>query len=222
MKKLGMIFVLAFLFFSCDNGNMDNESNKITITFVTNGGTKVAPLKIKPGEAFTLPTPEKEDADFEGWYVETELPEPFTVPVGWYVENGIALRGWYVDNKLLKPFTAETLSDDVTVYAKFVNHKKYRVIYYGNGHTSGEVPVDDNMYAEGDRFIPPEYSYVEPYIEKDGYVFYGWEVRGAVDIFPYQEIINGVGYADFPDSITFGKQDIECYVNWGLPQFLSN
>jgi PBP1b-binding outer membrane lipoprotein LpoB len=32
--------------------------------------------------------------------------------------------------------------------------KIYKVTYYGNGNTSGEVPVDDNLYAEGGiRFL---------------------------------------------------------------------
>jgi hypothetical protein len=71
--------------------------------------------------------------------------------------------------------------------------KFFTVTYHGNGHTSGEVPIDPNEYKEGDRIIvlpdmsqlglsfPWDLYKMENFIKKDGYTFMGW---GYFD-FPY-------------------------------------
>ncbi len=58
--------------------------NKHTISFETNGGSAVADVKVKDGEAFPAPTaPTKYAFDFGGWYCNPELTDPydFSTPV---------------------------------------------------------------------------------------------------------------------------------------------
>ncbi len=58
--------------------------NKHTITFETNGGTAVDPVKVKDGETFSAPTaPTKYAFNFAGWYCNPELTDPydFSTPV---------------------------------------------------------------------------------------------------------------------------------------------
>ena len=55
---------------------------RVTITFVTNGGSEISPAKIKKGTKYTLPTPTKEGLVFADWYYdenfETVCPEKIT------------------------------------------------------------------------------------------------------------------------------------------------
>ena len=50
---------------SCGGNN-----NKVTVTFVTNGGNEIAPITLKKGEKLTLPTAEKEGRVFADWYYD--------------------------------------------------------------------------------------------------------------------------------------------------------
>ena len=45
---------------------------KVTISFNSNGGDKIASIKIRKGHTTSLPTPKKENETFEGWYLEDE------------------------------------------------------------------------------------------------------------------------------------------------------
>lgn len=47
-------------------------SKKITITFDTDGGSKVESIEIKKGSTTTLPKPTKENYVFNGWYINDE------------------------------------------------------------------------------------------------------------------------------------------------------
>ena len=49
-------------------------ANKVTITFVTNGGTEIASIKAKAGEEITPPSdPVKEGYTFAGWYLNADF-----------------------------------------------------------------------------------------------------------------------------------------------------
>ena len=52
--------------------------NQYTITFVTNGGTAIAPITQDYGTALTLPTPAKEGYGFGGWYTDLNCTKQFT------------------------------------------------------------------------------------------------------------------------------------------------
>ncbi len=59
---LTMCFVGFMSACSCGKGN-----NKVTITFVANGGKEIAPITLKSGEKLTLPTAEKDGRVFVDW-----------------------------------------------------------------------------------------------------------------------------------------------------------
>jgi len=57
----------------------NNVVKKHTITFESNGGTAVEPVKVKDGEGFAAPTvPTKYAFEFGGWYCNPELTDPYT------------------------------------------------------------------------------------------------------------------------------------------------
>lgn len=58
-----IIFIISLICIA-----MAPKENKITISFDTDGGSKVDSLKVKKGEKVELPTTEKEGFTFEGWY----------------------------------------------------------------------------------------------------------------------------------------------------------
>ena len=82
MKKkiiIGVIILLViglsvgsyFIFFKDDKDNKptsNNKDEKITITFDSDGGTKVEDMKVKKGSSFQLPETTKEGYTFVGWY----------------------------------------------------------------------------------------------------------------------------------------------------------
>ena len=52
---------------------------KHTVSFETNGGSAVSPVKVKDGEGFSAPAaPTKYAFDFAGWYCNPELTDPYT------------------------------------------------------------------------------------------------------------------------------------------------
>ena len=53
---------------SCGGNN-----NKVTVTFVTNGGKEIAPVTLEKGEEFTLPEAEKEGLVFADWYYDEDF-----------------------------------------------------------------------------------------------------------------------------------------------------
>ena len=59
-----------------------------------------------------------------------------------------------------------------------INYGTFRVTYYGNGHTSGTVPIDNNSYPQGDRVTVRG----QGTLERDGYAFLGWKLNGAGNI----------------------------------------
>lgn len=51
----------------------DPEEKEWSITFDTNGGNKLDPVKVVDGKEITLPTPVKEGNDFDGWYSDKDF-----------------------------------------------------------------------------------------------------------------------------------------------------
>ena len=58
-----VIFIIALIFIA-----MSPKESKITISFDTDGGSKVDTIKVKKGEKVELPTTEKDGFTFAGWY----------------------------------------------------------------------------------------------------------------------------------------------------------
>lgn len=86
-KKMKKIFLLisiftVFLLVSCSG----SSSKKLTVKFDTQGGNKIADVLVLKLEKINLPTPQKENNTFDGWYTNTsytgdKLPSEYIVLV---------------------------------------------------------------------------------------------------------------------------------------------
>ena len=82
-----------------------------TVTFESNGGTKVDAIKVKSGSTITLPaSPSKDGFIFGGWYTDKE-----------------------VSTGLFSAITA--ITSDLTLYAKWNTESPYTVTFNSNGGT---------------------------------------------------------------------------------------
>ena len=94
LSILTMAIVLSFVFVACGT-DADKQGRQFTITFDTQGGSKIEPIKIKAGATITLPNnPTKEGYVFEGWYLSDALVEEFNI--------------------------TKTITGDITLYAKWI------------------------------------------------------------------------------------------------------
>lgn len=62
-----------------DNGSGGGEAVYYTLTFETNGGSAIDPMKAAAGSAIVAPAaPTKDDCNFAGWYTDAACTLPFT------------------------------------------------------------------------------------------------------------------------------------------------
>ena len=91
--------------------------NICTVTFVTNGGTAVNPVKVDYGKSLTAPAnPTKE---------------------------GYAFDRWFTDPTLTKPYGNTPITGDITLYAKW----KSMVYYSGSLTGEGTYNPEDGTYS---------------------------------------------------------------------------
>ena len=63
-----MLTTCAVCFMSaCSRGG---SNDRVTVTFVVNGGKEIAPITLEKGEELTLPTAEKDGRVFADWYYD--------------------------------------------------------------------------------------------------------------------------------------------------------
>lgn len=107
MKKKGLLYtliialVLSAIFGLTACG--DNNKEKYTIAFETNGGSTVESITVNKGDSVNLPNTTKDRYEFEGWFETAEF-------------NGKSISSPY------------TPSGNVTLYAKFTE-TKYNVTF---------------------------------------------------------------------------------------------
>ena len=76
-------------------GNTDVAlGNSVTVTFNTNGGQAIDPIKVVLGSTITAPQAQKDNAIFAGWYTDEALTTPF--------------------------YSSDPIMESLTVYAKYV------------------------------------------------------------------------------------------------------
>ncbi len=86
-----------------------DTASEYTVTFDTNGGTELAPQKVKFGDSVTKPAdPTKTDSTFDGWYTDEACTTAYTFD--------------------------QPVTGDITLYAKWVG-KGYTVTFDANGGT---------------------------------------------------------------------------------------
>jgi hypothetical protein len=90
----------------------------------------------------------------------------------------------------------------------------YRIIYHGEGHTSGEI-VNERLFAEGEGV-----TLSMNFFQKEGYGWDGWEVKNAARLEPpaHYNAVTGKWFSLNGEGAIFGKNDIDVYVIWGERQ----
>ncbi|MCR5564630.1 MAG: InlB B-repeat-containing protein, partial [Gammaproteobacteria bacterium] len=97
-----------------------------TVTFDSNGGTAVQPVKVETGSTLDQPqAPTKEGFKFVGWYKEAELTNKFN-------------------------FENTEINNDITLYAK------WNAIYTVTYHTNGGSEIEPTKVEVGKKFNLPE------------------------------------------------------------------
>lgn len=85
---------IAFVGAACSDNTETGNDRIYTITFDSDGGTPISDMEVTFNEAYTLPTPEKEDYEFIGWFLNgvkfesgTVLTDDITLVAKWEKEN---------------------------------------------------------------------------------------------------------------------------------------
>lgn len=168
MKKLISMLFMAVLAVLTMTGCDDEETvlQKYTVTFNSQGGSEVAPQAVYAGEKIVKPAnPTKEKEYFVDWYKEAECTNV------WDFEN-------------------ETVSQDITLYAKWTS-----IAYTVTFETNGGSAIGAQLVPEGTFATKPV-----PAPTKEGNLFEEWYTE--------QTMTNRF---DFYTPIT---KDITLYAKW--------
>ena len=176
-----MIFALS----ACTNNNEIPQT--YNIIYKGNGNTSgVAPIdsnKYESGSSAKVLNQSsliKSGSSFIGWN---------TSPDG----NGL---DYYVDSII------EVHDSDLVLYAKWTINPTYIITYESNGATSGNIPVDDNLYESESSVV----VLGQGDLERNGYTFIGWNTRQDGEGFDY--IVNS--------TISIINSNIVLYAKWVL------
>lgn len=162
----------------------DAQAQERTLTFETDGGTPIDPIKAKSGEKITPPAdPEKSGYVFDGWYLSADFAgEPVQIPSVMPDEN-------------------------ITYYARYATGKK--IIY---DYNLGDVPhggsVTPSVGKTGSNVAVKDGAQ----FAAEGYLFVGWTTTptGVISFTGGKpEGQYGAG-----DEITVGNTDITLYAQW--------
>jgi len=117
-RRIGAFTVIAIIglaIMACGTAtSADDPRVYHTITFITNGGSAIAPVRVPNGQPLTRPTtPTRSGHNFAGWHSDAELTTPFgfatpitgptTLYARWFVfvsDQFTALTGWEMMGRL--------------------------------------------------------------------------------------------------------------------------
>lgn len=121
-----------------------------TVSFEPNNSGTIADQRIETGGLATEPT---------------EPTNGVKVFAGWYTDDVTFANQW--------DFNTNTVTSDVTLYAKWDDPKMYHITYDSNGVTRGVVPADSTNYLTGENA-----TILDPgSLEKTGYTFVEWNTN---------------------------------------------
>ena len=104
------------------NENAHKDSSTHTVTFNTNGGTNIDPVKVQEGEQVKKPADPTRD--------------------------GFTFAGWYADDTYATPFDfTSTITSDLTLYAKWDARKFTITLDPGNGQPTQQLQVENGQLA---------------------------------------------------------------------------
>ncbi|MDE7464125.1 MAG: InlB B-repeat-containing protein, partial [Clostridiales bacterium] len=168
---------------SCgDTDDTDKPPKTYTLTFVTDGGTEIDPIKAEAGKTITPPAdPQKDGYEFVGWYLDaTDMDgDPVAIPT-------------------VMP------DHDVTYYAKYVEEwDGLRIKYeYNLGNVAHSGTVADTLGYTGDTKKAADGTA----FGVNGYRFIGWTTDKNTALVFSGETPSGQYFAG--DDIVFGNTDI--------------
>jgi len=184
------------LFTGCESSGGEADDGgvvdpvKYTITFDSTGGSSVDPAIVNEGSKVSEPaSPQRHGHIFGGWYSDESCADSYR---------------WY--------FSTNTVNADITLFAKWTERTKYKVIYDGNGSTAGDVPVDDLEYYTGDEFTVLDKGSLVKIVNGVEFIFRGWHYTENYDEYltPYQAgRVLTMGSYQFPSN-----QDLVLYAQW--------
>ena len=227
MKRISIFFVFLFILIltSCENPLFVEASKLYTVSFETNGGTKIE--SIRTDKITECPQSQKEDASFVGWYTSSDFSSS------------------QIDFPL-------ELNHNTTLYAKWV--QKYQVYFETNGGTEiagyktsviPEQPLtikNDNLFLGW--YTSPDFAGEKisfPYELTEATIFYAkwgklysveFEVNGGTSVSSYRGTdiqktpeSSKEGYilkgwyldSDFTKPVTFPyvlQSDCKLYAKW--------
>ena len=225
MKKLTTLFLFILILTSCENPLFVEASRLYTVSFETNGGTKIE--SIRTDKITECPQSQKEDASFVGWYTSSDFSSS------------------QIDFPL-------ELNHNTTLYAKWV--QKYQVYFETNGGTEiagyktstiAEQPItikNDNLFLGW--YTSPDFAGEKisfPYELTEATIFYAkwgklysveFEVNGGTNVSSYRGTdiqktpeSSKEGYilkgwyldSDFTKPVTFPyvlQSDCKLYAKW--------
>ena len=146
MKKTLSIFLLILVIVSLVGCGVgaDTEYN---VTFVFGDGR--APVTVKASSDSGLYVPEASD-------------------------SSLVFAGWFLDAELTRPYLCAKITEDTTLYARFLPRGERVVSYIYNNGTS-----DTSIIFDGALVAPPDPS-------REGYVFTGWYDAATDGKKPYE------------------------------------
>lgn len=140
MKKLNLfkflfLLILLFMLFSC------TEENRVTISFESNGGTVVNPIRVIENGYLSIPEVSKEGYSLEGWY--TNVNEKWD-------------------------FIMDVATEDITLYAKW-NINSYTITFETNGGTQVSPLTQEynTIVIESPLPIKDGYQFIGWYKDQD-------------------------------------------------------
>ena len=152
----------------------NNVVTKHTVTFETNGGSAVEPVKVKDGEGFSAPAaPSKYAFTFGGWYCNPELTDPYTfgtpVPYDFTLYAKWEEAYWGANTNLM-PNAQQLVLNDFNGQGAiwpYWNNDEYNSVTFYNGVTNDEnwswpsayMTYENSFDSVGDTYL---------YIKKDG------------------------------------------------------
>ncbi|MBQ8372396.1 MAG: InlB B-repeat-containing protein [Clostridia bacterium] len=141
-----------------------------TVSFVTDGGTPIAPITTSITE-------------------EYKISEPITV------KQYYALAGWYKDASLTQRFYFESeITSDITLYAKWTPVKVTVNLVDSDG-TSPVYDILGDVINARTTDIDKEFKITVPEPVKEGYTFAGWYLDGIlIDLETYSDFRPGDTY----------------------------
>ncbi len=200
----------------------NNCASKHTVSFETNGGTAVDPVKVKEGDKLTAPAnPTKYGFDFGGWYCNPELTDPYdfntAVPYDFTLYAKWNEAYWGANNNLMPNSAQMQLNqfNDQGAIWPYWNQDEYSSVTMYNGVTNTEnwswpsayMTYENSFDAVNDKYLyvkkegTAQFNVVLTYLDKDG-VSHDLSLADVA----------GIGTTDFPEGELEASYDVGSYI----------